>query len=179
MKGLQQSCQQHSECDYLKAAGTVTPQRRWGLQQTHAPRATESSAYRDQTVLASTKSFKNFGPWPTELRLPAVRTKRCNIPRAMHHHHLSPSSALQPLQRAEPQLPLLCLTSQAPATHRRVEKLPLSPSVPRNRLHEARRLTALSSPKKGAPSWWGDFLLPSHCQRRSIPGRHFKDKAAL
>lgn len=40
-------------------------------------------------------------------------------------------------------------------------------------------LTAHSSPKKGASSWWGDFLLSSHWQRQSIPGQRFKDKAAL
>lgn len=88
----------------------------------------------------STKIFKKFGPWPAELPLPAVRAKRYNIPRGTRHHHLSSSlsSALQPLQRAEPQPPLLCPKSQAPATHRRVEKLPLSPALPRNCLHEDR-----------------------------------------
>lgn len=157
----------------------MTPQRRWGLQKTRALHATESSAYRDQIMQLSPRASKTLGhglwSFPSSSENKMVQHPQSNT---------SPPplslSALQPLQRAEPQPPLLCPTSQAPATHRRVEKMPLSPAVPRNHLHEDRTvLTAHSSLKKGASSWWGDFLLSSHWQRQSIPGQRLKDKAAL
>lgn len=130
----------------------------------------------------STKIFKKFGPWPTELPLPAVRAKCCNIPRGTRHHHLSLSlsSALRPLQKLNlslhccaPSLKLQQLTEGCRNCH--------CPQLCQETvsMRTGLSLTAHSSPKKAASSRWGDFLLFSHRQSQSILGQRFKDKAAL
>lgn len=143
-------------------------------ENSHSMCNTKLSLQRPPNHVTSTKSFKNFGPWPTELCLPAVRTKCSNIPRGMHHHHLS---LLLCSPSRELNLSLHCCAPQLTEGWRNCHCLQVCQETVSMRTGVS--LSAHSSPKKGAPSWWGGFLLSSHWQRRSIPGQHFKDKAAL
>lgn len=129
MTHLKQLEQRHLREDGVCRKLTLHVQQKAQPTETKPPTAPKSLGHSLQIPpLAASKC--------TDVQNVQQSRKCCSIPRGTATTSSHPLSSA--LQRAEPQPPLPCPTSQAPVTPRRVEKVSLSPAVPRNCLHEDR-----------------------------------------
>lgn len=122
----------------------------------------------------SSQTFKKFEMWPTKFPLTAARSNSnifYNImlqrpQKNMPLLSLTLSSALQPLQRAEPsvlQTPQRCSTPQSTSSSAKSQRNCHCSQLCQDTVSKTVMfLTAQSYPKKGASSSWGNFLLFYH-----------------